>query len=244
MALATETEIHAAYQGDDVAKRYVADRFLSPLHRLLHGRQVEAVQRTMDTIRPPRVLEIAPGPGRLTRALRPPGSLTCLEFNEGMIREGRRSCPPAHCNWVRGNGFQLPFAAVFDLVYSFRFIRHFHREDRERLYEEIRRVLYPGGWLIFDAVNERISRPMREADPTQYPIYDKLYRADELQCEMNAAGFSIVSMQPVQKFWGLQSRSQVLLGPRANWLNRLVIHTLERMPRRDGLEWIVMCRRA
>jgi ubiquinone/menaquinone biosynthesis C-methylase UbiE len=32
--------------------------------------------------------------------------------------------------WVRGNGFQLPFGQVFDFVYSFRFLRHFHREDR------------------------------------------------------------------------------------------------------------------
>ena len=30
----------------------------------------------------------------------------------------------------------------------------------------------------------------------------------------------------------------------AGWLNRLVIRGLERLPRRDGLEWVVTCRRA
>ena len=36
---------------------------------------------------------------------------------------------------------------------------------------------------------------------------------------------------------------QVLLGPRANWLNRLVIRALDRLPGQP-LEWVVTCRRA
>jgi SAM-dependent methyltransferase len=242
MALATETEIRKAYEGEAVATRYVGARFTNELHGLLHARQVAAVQRALEQARPQRILEIAPGPGRLTRDIRPSGTLLCLEYNEGMIEQGRRACG-GQATWVRGNGFQLPFAAVFDLVYSFRFIRHFHRADRERLYGEIRRVLRPGGLFLMDAVNERISRPLREAHPEEYPIYDKLYQPDELRQELAGAGFELVGMPPVQKKYGLQSLSQRLLGPRCRWLNRLVIRALERLPRSDGLEWIVTCRR-
>jgi SAM-dependent methyltransferase len=242
MSLASESEIKSAYSSRDVSKGYVAERFASELHRLLHDRQVATVQGVIDRVRPERVLEIAPGPGRLTRDIRA-GKLFCLEYNEGMIEEGRAACA-GRATWVRGNAFALPFAPAFDLVYSFRFVRHFHRADRERLYGEIRRVLRPGGYLVVDAVNERISGPLRQADPQLYPVYDKLYRPDTLRAELAAAGFEMLELSPVQKRFRWQVRSQVWLGPRANWLNRLVIRGLDRLPARDGLEWIVTCRRA
>jgi ubiquinone/menaquinone biosynthesis C-methylase UbiE len=168
--------------------------------------------------------------------------VVCLEYNEGMIKYGQPACD-GKAVWVRGNGFQLPFAQVFDLVYSFRFVRHFHRKDRERLYAEIRRVLKPGGSFVMDAVNEHVSGPLREGNSDDYPIYDKLYRPDELHSELTEAGLVPLQMHAVQKRYGWQFRSQVLLGPRVNWLNRLVIRALERLPGRDGLEWVVTCRR-
>jgi SAM-dependent methyltransferase len=244
MPLGTEEEIKGYYAGRATAAGYVQHRFTSELHALLHDRQVAAVQRAFDRARPAWALEIAPGPGRLTRAVRPTGQLVCVEFNAGMVEQGRAACDPQRCRWVRGDGFRLPVGPVFDLAYSFRFIRHFRSADRARLYAEVRRVLRPGGWLVFDAVNERVSRPLREARPQEYPVYDELYRPDELRSELAAAGFTDVSLEPVQRWWGLQSRSQVLLGPRANWLNRLLIRAAERLPRREGLEWIVTCRRA
>ncbi|HXG08816.1 MAG TPA: class I SAM-dependent methyltransferase, partial [Gemmataceae bacterium] len=130
------------------------------------------------------------------------------------------------------------------LVYTFRFVRHFRRSDRERLYVQVRRVLKPGGYFVLDAVNERISRPLRQVHPEDYPIYDELFRRDDLCRELAEAGLEVVELEPVQKCYSWQYRSQVLLGPRANWLNRWVIRGLERLPRRDGLEWIVTCRRA
>jgi hypothetical protein len=85
---------------------------------------------------------------------------------------------------------------------------------------------------------------LREAHPEEYPIYDKLYRADELREELIEAGLEPVALEPVQRCYRWQSLSQVLLGPRAGWTNRLVIRGLERLPARDGLEWIVTCRSA
>lgn len=244
MSLATEQEIQDYYANRSVAAGYVQNRFVSELHRLLHDRQVAAVQRLIDRQRPAWILEVAPGPGRITRSVTPTGRRICVEFNESMIEQGLRACDPAGVEWVRGNGFQLPFCDQFDLAYTFRFIRHFHRTDRGRLYAELQRVLRPGGWLVMDAVNERLSRPLREANPEEYPVYDKLYQADELCEELTRAGFVEVRLEPVQKCLRWQSRSQNFLGPRANWLNRFFVRALERLPRRDGLEWIVTCRRA
>jgi SAM-dependent methyltransferase len=242
MAITGECDLQNRYRGKVQAERYVCERFSNELGRLLHERQLVEVQGIIERVQPQRILEIAPGPGRLTRGVRWSGLLACLEFNEGMIEQGRLAC--SNGLWVRGNGFQLPFASAFDLVYSFRFVRHFRRADRDRLYEEIRRVLRPRGYFVMDAVNERVSKPLREAEPEAYPIYDKLYRPEELGQELAQAGFELLTLQPVNRYWSWQARSQVFLGPRANWLNRLMIRTLERLPRRDGLEWIVTCRRA
>ncbi|MFO0947780.1 MAG: class I SAM-dependent methyltransferase [Planctomycetota bacterium] len=237
----TESEIQASYAGHDFAEGYVKHRFVSEIGRLLHDRQVQAINDHVQKYRPSKVLEIAPGPGRITRDIRPTGELMCLEFNEGMIAEGRRACKNG-AKFVQGNAFELPFGQEFDLVYSFRFIRHFHQEDRIRLYDQIKKVLKPKGCLIMDAVNRRLSEPLRKADPASYPIYDKLYDEAGLRREMAECGFETLELVPVQKRYELQFKSQVLLGPRVNWLNRMFIRGLERLPARDGLEWIITCR--
>ena len=241
--LSTEHEIQSAYSGNGLANGYVAQRFDSELNRLLHTRQVRSVNALMSRFKPARSLEIAPGPGRVTRDIRPSGELVCLEFNEGMIAEGKRHCSSV-TEWVRGNAFELPFANEFEFVYSFRFIRHFKRPDRLRLYDQIRQALAPDGWFVFDAVNERQSRPLREASPDSYPVYDKLYQRRQLLRELQRAGFTEISLVPVQKFYRLQYLSQVFVGPRSEIVNRLIVQGLESLPRRNGLEWIVTCRRA
>lgn len=244
MPLASETEIQASYADRGIAHDYVDRRFASELMRLLHGRQVESVNRLMREHCPARALEIAPGPGRITRDVEPARELVCLEFNQAMIEVGKPACERV-TQWVRGNAFALPFGREFSLVYSFRFIRHFHRDDRHRLYDQIHKVLEPGGHLIMDAVNARVSAPLRAANPEAYPIYDKLYRDEaELRTELEAAGFTAVQVDPVQRWFSLQYRAQLLLGPRSVWACRGTIRLLERLRRGPSLEWIVICRRA
>ena len=244
MTLQTESEIQNSYSDPTKAQEYVEQRFTSELMALLHERQVAAVNRVMHQQQPHDALEIAPGPGRLTRDVRPAGRLVCLEFNEAMIDVGR-SATTNGAEWMQGNAFELPFSEEFDFAYSFRFIRHFKREDRERLYKQIRGTLKPGGTLVMDAVNAVVSKPLRDANPEGYPIYDKLYETeDELRAEQQEAGFEVVSIDPVQRWFGPQCKAQILLGPRSRLLCRMVIRTLERLRRGPALEWIVTCRRA
>ena len=84
---------------------------------------------------------------------------------------------------------------------------------------------------------------LREAHPEEYLVYDKLYCWEELRAELVKAGLPATELAPVQKFYRWQYRSEILLGPRASWINRLVIRSLEILPRTTGLEWVVICRR-
>jgi ubiquinone/menaquinone biosynthesis C-methylase UbiE len=243
-AVCTEATIQSQYQGNHRAQAYVAERFASELGRLLHERQIAVVNRIQAEHRPADSLEIAAGPGRLTRDVSPHGRLTCLEYNEGMIAEGKAACSPS-VTWVQGNAFELPFSQNrFDFVYTFRFVRHFKRVDRDRLHAQIRRVLRPGGVFVCDAVNGVVSAPLRDANPAEYPVYDKLYDSEQdLRAELAEAGFDVLDAQPVQRWYGAQYRAQVWLGPRSRWLTRRAIWLLERMRRGPALEWIATCRR-
>lgn len=235
--------IRQAYEGRSAAADYVAIRFTSELTRFQHVRQVNAINRAFAQKRPSAALEIACGPGRLTRDVRPVGKLTCLEYNSGMLEEARRSCPPG-IDWIQGDAFAMTFDHCFDLAYSFRFIRHFRRPDRERLYKEIHRALRPGGLLVMDAVNRVVSGPLRSANPDEYPIYDKLYDSvDELRVELKDSGFELLKAEPILRWHSAQYRSQVLLGPRSRLLCRGFIHCLEYLRRGPALEWVVTCRR-
>jgi SAM-dependent methyltransferase len=207
----------------------------------------EAIQQTGAR----HVLEIAPGPARLTAEIAPlltGGTLTLLDASAQMLGEARRRLVDAHCRNTRcvlGDAFNLPFQRPFDLVYTFRLIRHFEAADRGRLYGQAARLLRPGGVLVFDAVNEVVSAPIRAAArPGEYEHYDALLRPDALRAELKAAGFETLSLRGVQHRYSLLSQLQVLVAPRSRGIARAAMEIVDRAGGGEPLEWIVTCRRA
>src|SRR3970040_1378569 len=53
------------------------------------------------------------------------------EYNAEMIKEGKFACSNGAA-WVQGDAFHLPFEETFDLLYTFRFVRHFHQIGVQR----------------------------------------------------------------------------------------------------------------
>jgi SAM-dependent methyltransferase len=156
----------------------------------------------------------------------------------------RLAAADLHAAPVNGDAFCLPFAARFDLVYSFRLIRHFEELERQRLYRQIGAVVKPGGLLVFDVVNEVVSRPLREqAAPGDYSHYDALLTREAVRAELAAAGFSIVSLVGVQHRYPTMRRMQILVAPRSRMLARCAMEAVDRTGGQP-LEWIVVCRRA
>jgi ubiquinone/menaquinone biosynthesis C-methylase UbiE len=239
-------DMREAYRSTEVAERYVANRFVEPLGALLHARQVFAMRAVIRDLRPDRVLEIAPGPARLTTDLTaclPKGGVL-VDASRHMLAEAKRRLADDRWTAVQGDAFALPFDGPFDLAYTFRLIRHFDGTDRRRLYREIGRVLRPGGVLVFDAVNEIVSAPIRaRAAAGAHQHYDALLRPEEIQRELNDCGFDVLSLQGVQHQYPSLSKIQVLVAPRSRTLARGLMEVVDVMGGGEPHEWVVVCRR-
>jgi ubiquinone/menaquinone biosynthesis C-methylase UbiE len=247
-AFRSPDEIRRAYRDEQVAREYISRRFRQPLGGLLHDRQVAAVRRVAASLGSARVLELAPGPARLTVDLAPvlPCGGTVMDASLQMLGEARRNMDEAGArSWrfVQGDAFRLPFGGPFDLVYAFRLIRHFDDADRLRIYAEVARVLAPGGAFVFDAVNERVSRPLRERNPEEYRHYDALLRPASIRAELARAGFDAVSLEGVQRRYRLLRRLQLSAASRFPAMTRALMEIADRTGG-EPLEWIVTCRRA
>jgi ubiquinone/menaquinone biosynthesis C-methylase UbiE len=240
--------IRDAYRDADVAANYVRNRFREPLGETLHKRQVARLRELIAERRPERVLEIAPGPARLTVDLAAffsrPGTL--VDASAQMLNEARAALTAGgHPSWrlIQGDAFQLPIAGTFDLIYSFRLIRHFRDADRLRLYEQFARLLRPGGLLVFDAINAVAAQPIRETSHGAGQHYDALLTREQLDAEVSQAGFRVIQLDDVQRRFPALFRIQVLVAPRSRRLASLAMRAVESLPGGQPLEWIVTCER-
>lgn len=240
--------IRDAYRDDHVAAEYIERRFSEPLGALLHRHQAEELARVITSLRPDRVLEIAPGPARLTSAVAPllNGGGTVMDASFQMLRIAReRLATNGHGRWtfILGDAFNLPFRSGFDLVFTFRLIRHFELADRMRLYGNVHHVLRPGGLLMFDVVNEVVSAPLRAESPEEYKHYDALLTEASLGRELEEAGFRLLALHGVQHRYRALCTVQNLIGPRSRPLARTLMNAIDRFGGGEPLEWVATCAR-
>jgi len=241
-------DIRKAYEDDRVAGEYVASRFETPLGALLHARQIRVVRDLIRAEGIERAVEIAPGPARLAVDVVPAlAHATLVDASAQMLAEARKRLAArglaGRVSLVRADAFKLPLKATRDLVYTFRLIRHFERDDRVRLYKQIATVLRPGGWLVFDAVNERVSAPMRaRAKPGEHVHFDALLRPESIAEELRESGFTLTSLIGVQRRFSALMTCQIYLAPRSAALARGAMEIIDRSGG-EPLEWVVVCRR-
>jgi ubiquinone/menaquinone biosynthesis C-methylase UbiE len=238
-------ELRGYYTDQGVAKAYMRKRTAQPLNGFLHARQVRFLNDAVGNRRLGRVLEIACGPGRLTVEVEGVSLGVAVDFSPSMLQVARSRMNGEQRDWtfLRTDAFVLPFRSEsFDAVYTLRFVRHFRLEDRRKLYAEIRRVLRPGGVFMMDALNREVSLPHRAKRGVEsYEIYDVLYDRDELEAELEEAGFRLVRIQGILKQFGWQ---QPLNRLRRLWLGglaRFIIAALEMLPGEKPETWMLLC---
>ena len=159
------------------------------LYRPVHHAVLKAVDRLPEA--PRRVMDLGCGTARLTRDLtlrHPRSAVIGLDFSEGMLVAARRrlgaECPPL----VRGDAYQLPFAAgSLDLVTSS--IAYHWLRDAGAALREVRRVLAPGGHLV---VGTLVARLFSRSYLGMRIVTPERHRED-----LAAAGFEVLSVRNI-----------------------------------------------
>jgi ubiquinone/menaquinone biosynthesis C-methylase UbiE len=238
--------IKAFYDDPATVRGYLARRTTQPLNSVLHERQVAFLNAMIDRFAPRRMLEVAPGPGRLSAEVRSVAIPVAMDASPNMLAEARRRTREAgmpQWSFARGDAFRLPFASgAFDFAYSIRLVRHFDRAGRQKLYREFQRVLRPGGHLVIDAQNKLVSEPHRlKQGLDKYPVYDELWLRDELLAELAESGFVNVRLEGLIRQFTWQWRLNRLRRFRLGTPARVLIRALEWSPDRNPSTWMVLC---
>lgn len=247
-----ESSVKTLYQDTKVAEDYIQDRFTWSWSRLLHDRQVRLLNASIRRHGAQAALELAPGPARLTTQVEGLERGVAVEASAEMLEVARRRIEEKGLDKVwdfrEGNAFDLSsIEETFDLVYTFRFIRHFELEERKRLYREVSARLKPTGVLIFDVVHRAVAERQRakrgSGDEEGLPVYDALYTEEEFRVEMDASGFEVVSMHPTLRHFELQVWISHRGDSRIRSLSNLLVRFLEMIPGPQPLEWVAVVRK-
>jgi ubiquinone/menaquinone biosynthesis C-methylase UbiE len=248
-----ERSVGALYENMEVAETYIRQRFGHAWGRLLHQKQVAEINKVIGETKPENILEIAPGPARLASELKGVRCGLMLDNSASMVGLAKRRLQGAglaHLWEVKqGNAFELKkLGRQFRFLLTFRFIRHFRKEERARLYRAMKACLEPGGLLMFDVVNkavrDKIDARQPRKDPSQLDVYDETYSAESFRREMDEYGFKVVRLMPVIRHFFLQSWITNRLGYRFPRLSSALVGSLEMVRSREPLEWIALCQKS
>lgn len=136
-----------SYEAEPIVAMYARDMALQqPEQVLLEG--LRSRLATMD------VLDLGVGAGRTTRYLAGAGSYLGVDYSTTMVEACRRAFPGLR--FVVGDARHLDFVddASADLVlFSYNGIDHADAAGRRRILSEMKRVLRPGGLMIFSSHN-------------------------------------------------------------------------------------------
>jgi SAM-dependent methyltransferase len=221
-------DLQAYYRDPGVVGTYLDRRTAQPFNGFLHASQVAFINGALRERRPARVLEIAPGPGRLTADV-DPLPIIALDASAAMLSVARERLRAKNrpCVLLQGDSLKL--------------IRHFQIADRMRLYGEIRRVLGPGGMFVLDVQNRAVSLPHRLAKGVDsYRIYDELYDAPEVTDELASAGFAVRRMGGIARHFGIQRYLNRLRRLGLGDAARRLISVIERLPGGAPSTWMVL----
>ncbi|HZW48474.1 MAG TPA: class I SAM-dependent methyltransferase, partial [Microvirga sp.] len=197
------------------------------LEPLLFQPYADDLARRVAELRPQRILETAAGTGIVTQAMAealPHAEIVATDLNQAMLDLAATRVRSANISFRQADAQALPFAdAAFDAVVC-QFGAMFF-PDRVLAFREARRVLRPGGHLLFNVWNRLEENPVSNAaasavanafpgDPPSFfsrvpfGYYDK----NTVERDVRAGGFRHVSIEIVGKRSPVASARDAAIG--------------------------------
>jgi SAM-dependent methyltransferase len=175
-----------------------------------------------------RLLETAAGTGIVTRhlaaALKPAVEIVATDLNQPMLDHAARQPGTGRVTWQQADAQALPFPDATFGVVACQFGAMFF-PDRVKAYREARRVLAPGGHLIFSVWDRLESTPVMAAAveglAKRYPQQESWF-LDRTPCgyhdpqvignDLRQAGFTVVRTRVVKLEGQLSSALDAAIG--------------------------------
>jgi ubiquinone/menaquinone biosynthesis C-methylase UbiE len=180
------------YDDKNVVNAYERKRFRSTFGALQHEIELGIVNDAIDALKNPKVLEIAVGTGRVTRDIKVPG--VGVDASENMISQAKKAAP--QWKFIKKDVMKLDFKNEFDIVVTFRLLRHFDKKARKKSLGLIHKSLKKDGLLIFDMPTGLHSRVLEFLDGFRKKdyIYEDDTPINDLKEELKESGFEAVSV--------------------------------------------------
>ncbi|MCD7761934.1 MAG: methyltransferase domain-containing protein [Lachnospiraceae bacterium] len=189
-------QIREYYSQFEIAENYNYDRFTQyPQNCIdfLERKSIDAILEDKYHLRKIRILDIAPGDGRIVQEDIKYGHCLAADSSEEMLRVLRRRFPDEeNLETLKLDYLEEPLEGEFDVVTTFRYIRHFEYAARRELYKKIRHNLKEDGILIFDVPNIKLETNLRRVTGwTNYNIYDMFWTVESMSRELEQNGFRV-----------------------------------------------------
>jgi SAM-dependent methyltransferase len=240
MPISSKDGLKEYYKKQKVVDTYVKDRFSTPLGRYMHVSQVLFLNKF---VKGKRIMDLACGPARLSKDIRGFVEAYALDYSDEMIQIAESIL----LGWKikKVDAFAFSLKEEFDLIYSFRFIRHYHLKERVKVYTQIKKHLKKDGIFIFDAVNYDKSYHVRKRKGFHhYQIYDRLYKKKDLIKELKENGFKDIKLYPcLNHLYTITAISKLTAAISIPGWGYKLIRSLEKIPSNNPLEWMIICRK-
>ena len=246
LMIKSKKDLKSYYEDKEVSSEYIKKRFENIVYFYLHKKQVFILNELVKKERITKVLEIAPGPARITAEVCINNGIA-IENSEEMIKIAKQRLKEKGKKWkiVKGDAFNINLKEKFELIFTFRFIRHFEYKDRVRLYKEIKKHLKQNGFLVFEAINKRKAKTIRKLiGKKKYQIYDELYSIKELKKELKKNGFKNIKIHSTIKHffiqWLIAKTFEII---KLKKIGLGIIQLIEKVPSKNPLEWVIICQK-
>lgn len=233
------------YMSKEEADKYVSNRFKFPIYIIEHENQVKFVKKAISEYNVCTVLEMGCGPGRVTKDIVNIKKGLAIDSSEPMLNIAK-SLKLSKWSFKKIDVFKFKSIQKYDLVLTFRFIFHFNKCDREKIYSIIHKSLKRNGLLIFEARNKSVAGKIKSTvkfflGEKKYKVYQKLYGYSELAAELEQNGFKIIeSDSNICHFWLETLISKVFYYMGLKQTSIKIIRLIEKKCA-EPLSWTVLC---
>lgn len=189
------------YSNKNVVKTYDSKRFGGVKGRIYRRLELSLVENLIKSISQnvKNIVEIGVGTGFVTQLLTKYGKVTGIDLNEEMLFIAKKKLK--NVTLKKGDVLKLNIKNKYDLAVSVRVISHFSKGDVNLAFSNISKILYNGGFFIFNFENPSLMRIILRRFTKWGSTHTYQYPLQEIRSIVNSSGLQIDKILFIDHFF-------------------------------------------